>query len=446
MSDPRGTPWRRPRYESLLLVLVAVAALSPVYGISQDASRLCLTRAVVHGRLHDDLCLSTSGDRASYKGHLYTDKAPGMSILEVPAALAVRLPLPQEWPADSLRLWVVRLLSSGLGFLACVFLVGRVGEGLAPGYGGLALVTFGLGTLVAPFAAANFDHVPAAALGFGAFLLAWAQRPLLAGLAAGAALTVEYQTASILLVVGAYVALGGRRPLMRYALGVLPGATLLGAYDWLAFGAPWRLSYRYVTGEFARDQTSGFFGIAVPHPHILLIVLAGSGGLLVISPVVAAAAWGLVLLGRRYRPEAIVCAGVTLFFVLINSGYFLPYGGTSPGPRFMIAALPFLALGLGPVFARHPRMTTLLAAVSIVAISALTLTWASPHAGDHTIWVDLARLPVELGSSRFVQLLVANALNWLDVPRIWAAAVVECCAAAALTLALLGSLATDRFD
>jgi hypothetical protein len=141
-----------------------------------------------------------------------------------------------------------------------------------------------------------------------------------------------------------------------------------------------------------------------------------------------------------------VCAGVTLLFLLINSGYFLPYGGTSPGPRFMIPALPFLTLGLGPVFARYPLTTTLLAAISIVAMSALTLTWASPHAGDHTIWVDLARLPVQLGSSRFVHLLVANALNWLDVPRVWAAAVVACCAAAALTLALRGNLASDRFD
>ena len=155
MLHPTGLPWARPRHELLLLALVVVAALSPVYGISQDASRLCLTRALVHGRLYNDGCLSTSGDRASYNGHLYTDKAPGMSILEIPSAEAVRLSPPQAWPANSLRLWAIRILSSGVAFLVCAFLVGRLSEGLAPGYGALSLVTFALGTLVAPFAAAG---------------------------------------------------------------------------------------------------------------------------------------------------------------------------------------------------------------------------------------------------------------------------------------------------
>jgi len=44
----------------------------------------------------------------------------------------------------------VRALSVGLAFVLCAFLVGRVSEGLAPGYGGIALVSFALGTLVAP--------------------------------------------------------------------------------------------------------------------------------------------------------------------------------------------------------------------------------------------------------------------------------------------------------
>ena len=43
----RGLPWRRPRYELVLLVLVAFVALSPVQEITaQDTSRLCLTGAL----------------------------------------------------------------------------------------------------------------------------------------------------------------------------------------------------------------------------------------------------------------------------------------------------------------------------------------------------------------------------------------------------------------
>ncbi len=69
------------------------------------------------------------------------------------------------------------------------------------------LVVLGLGTFVAPFAATGFDHVPTAALGFGAFVLAWGRRPALAGVAAGIAYAVEYEAAAILVLVGVYVAL-----------------------------------------------------------------------------------------------------------------------------------------------------------------------------------------------------------------------------------------------
>ena len=47
-----------------------------------------------------------------------------------------------------------------------------------------------------------------------------------------------------------------------------------------------------------------------------------------------------VLVGDR---GAGVAAGMTVAFVLSDAGYFLPYGGNSPGPRFLVPALPFLA-------------------------------------------------------------------------------------------------------
>ena len=46
------------------------------------------------------------------------------------------------------------------------------------------------------------------------------------------------------------------------------------------------------------------------------------------------------------RAEALACAAATLVFALLSVGYFDPYGGESPGPRFLVPALPFLALGL----------------------------------------------------------------------------------------------------
>jgi hypothetical protein len=432
-------PWARPRHELLLLVLVAVAALTPIYRFGeQDRSRLCLTEAIGHGRLANDACLAPGLDRASFGGHLYSDKPPGMSLLELPAAAAVRLGPPERWASEPLRLWGVRVLSSGVAFLACVLLAGRLAEGLAPGLGAPALVAFALGTLVAPLAAGPFGHVAAAALGFGAFVLAWRRRPLAAGLLAGTAVLFEYQAALVAAILAAYVAASGLRALLRFAAGCLPAAALLGAYDTAAFGSPWHLSYRYVANRFAEDQARGLFGIGVPHAFSSYLVASGGGGLLVISPVVVAAAFGLVLLGRSHRREALVCGAVGVAFLALNCGYFLAYGGFSPGPRFLVPALPFVALGLGPAFARAPRLTGLLAAVSIVATTVRTLTWNNPRPEQQTLWGDIARVPYGVASTAVTGDFPRSWPEWLGFGRGAGVALVAAAALAAAAVSLRG--------
>ena len=135
---------------------------------------------------------------------------------------------------------------------------------------------------------------------------------------------------------------------MRFAAGALPGLLGLGLYDWAAFGSPLHVSYRYVANGYAHAQAQGLFGISWPRWHSVELVLVGDRGLLIASPVLVLAAAGLPLFARRHRREAAVCAAVTVCFLLLEFGYFLPYGGVSPGPRFLIPALPFLALGTPP--------------------------------------------------------------------------------------------------
>ena len=430
-------PWRRPRAELVILLLVAAVALSPVYVTDvQDISRLCLTRSLVAGQLHNDRCLARTIDRSQHAGHLYSDKAPGMSVLYIAPAEAVQLPSPVHWaPEGDLRLWLVRVFASGLPFLLCVFLVGRISEGVAPGLGAPAMAVFALGTLMAPLAVAGFDHVPAAGFGFLAFVLAWRRKPFPAGLAAGAALTTEYEAAAILLVVLAYTALQGRSAALRFAAGAAPGAALLAAYDWLAFGAPWRLPYHYLANEYATSQNAGFLGIHVPQLHAVRLVFLGDRGLLVTSPVVLAAAAGLALLWRRgFRAEAVTCTIVTAIFVLAECGYFLPYGGVSPGTRFLTPALPFLALGLAPAFARLPALTTLLAVASVIATTAVTLTWRVGAAYRDTVWGELGRVFTERGSSRLANEVTKTVLVW-GPNRLIGAGVTALLAAAVLGIA-----------
>jgi hypothetical protein len=434
-----AVPWARPRHELLLLVLVALAALSPVYVVSsQDISRLCLTRSLVQGRLTVAPCVGHEVDKARFDGRTYSDKAPGMSVLALPVAEAVRLPAPAHWRfGRDLKVWLVRVLTSGIAFVFLAFAVGRVAEGLSPGTGGLALVTFALATLVGALAATTFDHVTAGALGFAAFLCAWRRRPGLAGLLTGAALCVEYETGIVVAILALYVALGGVRPAVRYVLGVLPGALLLGAYDWAAFGSPLHPSYRYVANKYAASQATGLFGITLPRWHSTTQVLFGDRGILVAAPVLLAALLGLALLARRHLFEALTCAAIFLGFLLLEFGYFLPYGGVSPGPRFLVPAIPFLAVGLGPALARLPVVTTLLAAASLVASTALALTWSweSGVGYRQTVWGEVVRL-VTGARSRLPHHLASNVTTWLGLTGSQAALFVGACALCAFAIAV----------
>jgi hypothetical protein len=434
-------PWRAPRHELLLLALVAVAALTVVYPPrDQDISRLCLTRSAIHGRLSADSCLAGAGDVSNYGGHLYSDKAPGVSFLAIPAVAAVELGDKTQWHSSGdLRVWAARVAVGGVALLLCAFLVGRVAEGLVPGTGGPTLVAFALGTEAAALSMADFAHVPTAALAFAAFVLAWRRKPLLAGLVAGAAVLVEYEAGLIVVVLAGYVLLTGARALGRYLLGVAPAALALGAYDWAAFGSPFHLSYRYVADQFAANQAAGFFGIHAPSWHAIRLVFAGDQGLLFDSPFILAAAAGLVALWRRAGAEAAVCVVVVLAFLALDCGYFDPYGGDSPGPRFLTPALPFLALGLPFVLARFRILTTALIAASVIASTAIALTWpAGVNAYgryDGTVWRRIAGVLRHGTDDPLASWAQKNLLSWIGVRPLGAAAVVLCATLAATVLA-----------
>ena len=436
--------WAKPRHEFVLLLLVAVAALTPVDIVNtQDASHFCLSRALAAGRLDIEPCAGGASDIAFYGGYIYSNKAPGMSVLALPVVEAVGLPDSTAWTsAGDLRLWLVRVLTSGVAFLVCAFLLGRVAEGLNPGSGGFVLVVSALGTFVAPFAVTGFDHVPTAAFGFGAFVLAWGRRPALAGVAAGIAYAVEYEAAAILVLVGVYVALLGRRQLGRYLAGALPPVALSAVYSWVAFGRPWRIPQHYDLFSFPGvNPAAGILGIQAPNLTSVRLLFVGDRGLLVVTPIVVAAAAGLWLLyRRRLRAEALLCAAVFAAFVIGECGYGDPYGGTSAGPRYLIPALPFLMVGLAPAFTRWRLLTVVLAVVSIAASLVLTVTWAqSGFQGNHyrdTVWGEVARTVWHPSRSRLSFDLAKNVVDWAGASAPYAALIVGICAVAALSLSL----------
>ena len=418
-----------------MLGLVALAVL-PVVNLTgpQDRTRYELTRHVV---LYHTLTLEPGlFDRAVFDGRTYSDKAPGMSFLAIPTYEVERLAgiakAPSGWEDEGdLSLWLLRVLTSGILFLVSVLVVGRLAERYVPGTGAVTAAIFGTATLAAPLAPTFFEHDAAGAFAIAAFGLALrgSRRDVLAlaGLCAGVAVLFEYATALVAVTLAVFCAVRHGRRTGWFVAGGVPPALALAAYDWAAFGSPFHLSYRYIVGQLGDRQHQGFFGIGVPTWNGLREVLFVDRGLLVFSPVLVAAAAGLVLMWRRgHRGEALVAAFVTVAFVLSDAGYFLPYGGGTPGPRFFAAALPFLMLGLPFAVARFRRTTLALAAASVFLTTADAVTWGVRKETDRWYpghgFSDLSR----------------TVWVWLGVNRIYGAGIALLLAFAALAVGILG--------
>ena len=187
---------------------------------------------------------------------------------------------------------------------------------------------------------------------------------------------VEYEAGLIALALAVYVFVArGRRATMWYIVGGAPSAIALGVYNWAAFGSPFRLSYRFKDGVLDELHEEGFFGVASPDWSSLSTTLVGERGLVTLAPVLVLAAIGLIPFARRFRAEAVLSAAIVLLFVALEAGYFDPYGGVSPGPRFFAPALPFLLLGLPFAFRARPRLTLAFVVVSVALSTANSLTW-----------------------------------------------------------------------
>jgi hypothetical protein len=97
-------------------------------------------------------------------------------------------------------------------------------------------------------------------------------------------------------------------------------------------------------------RSMGFFmGLGRPDPAALRGILISSyRGLLFSAPWLALAVPGAIAWWRRgARAEAVTAGAVALFFVWLNASLVDWQGGWAMGPRYLVPALPFLALLVG---------------------------------------------------------------------------------------------------
>lgn len=377
---------------ALVSLVAAYAILVPDTAWNEN-SHYALIQSLADGTPIIDRFARETGDAAYFEGHLYSNKAPGLAFLALPLYLVldltgVRAALEakaggQDAVIKLLSLWVI-VVPAGL----LLYLVRRLAARVEPGFETAAAVTLGLGTLIFPYATTLYSHVLSAFLGFAAFSLLWRERGaapklgtvMAAGGLAGLAVTTEYPLVLLGVVLGFYAVSGTDRLRsgLAYSVGALAGTLPLLLYNRWAFGSFTHLSYA--------DQEAhsvGFLGLGVPRPSAGVELLLSSRGLLVCAPVLVAGAVGTVLLYRRgRRAEASVIGAVALVFLAYNSGWLLSiFGGLyEPGPRFLITALPFLAIPLAIAYRRFTAVTLGLAAASATLMTMATAT--SPPIGD----------------------------------------------------------------
>jgi len=373
--------------------LLAIASLGLAYATViqsfswNQTSHYALIRSLAHGTARIDRYANETNDKARYRGHWYSSRAPGLAMLSVPAygaLTALHVPalardMKAQRNADEM-VWALGLWGAVLPALVLLALVRAAADRLEPGYGTAAAVTLGLGSLVLPLGTLLFSHVLAACLGFGAFALLLRERAAPprtwwvagAGGLVGYAMTTEYALLFVGVVVGGYALLRGPRVrrALAYAGGVALGLVPLAVYDQAVYGSITHVAY----ADLPRHQ-SGFFGIRLPSLTVLVALVGDSRGLLALAPVLAAGLIGIVLLYRGgHRAEAVVIAAVCASYLLYNAGYFLPFGGGSPGPRFLVPTLPFLGVALAAAYRRLPGPTLALGAISATTLVTATLT------------------------------------------------------------------------
>jgi hypothetical protein len=315
-------------------------------------------------------------DKAEFGGHFYMDKAPGMTLLALPAmAIADHVAPPLEYVPPTLydanfehymtvRLRLAVALVSAVITALAALAMHDLGVRLTGSPSGalVASLGFALGTPVWGWSTTLFGHAPVAGLFVIAVWALWRageartmRFAAIGGAALGLAVLIELEA----VLAGSVIAMWGARGLWRADRRVVLAAAIAGAavllipfvtYNMIAFGTPFQLGYSGVVGFAGMDQ--GLFGLTSPKPIVLLKILVGMRrGLLWVAPVLVPAGVGLWLLARRHRGLAIMLAVAALTVLLVNSAYVYWDGGHSTGPRHSVPAIGLIAIGLAPFWA-----------------------------------------------------------------------------------------------
>ena len=431
MSGAIGRALHSERRRSLILFVLLLTCFGytlPRWADPNQNSRLDMVFAIVDdGTFQIDRYVANTVDYARVGDHYYSDKAPGIAFLGVPIYAAVRpvldLPIVHALEArlasnaafrstlrpegsgvleEKVRFAIVQVL---LAFVLAAVPSALLGVGM---YRWLAHVTpdarlrlavvAGYGLLSPAFAYANalYGHQLAAALLFGAFLLAYAGkdgmragRLAAIGVLLAASVLTEYPAAIVAGIIGVYTLVmlirhGHGRAIGWLVVGGAPLVAIWLAYNTVVFGAPWNLGYSYSTQWTAEHQV-GFMSLTVPSAESIWgVTFSAFRGLFLLSPLLLLSVAGFVAWWRSgvLRAEWWLAGAAGLGMIWFNASSAMWWGGFAVGPRYLLPGLPFLALGLAFALQAWGSRPAFRWAAFCAGMWSLMATWGLTLAGQ----------------------------------------------------------------
>jgi hypothetical protein len=364
--DGRGIVSLADRRVAIWLAFITFIACAWFHaggGWNQNAA-FDLTRAIVERHTFAiDAYAGNTGDVSRFGGHLYANKAPGLSFLAaVPYALlrAVEssdpsLPMLLTMNAYLCSLVVVALPAALIPALLFLFARRR---GVDARWATIVALTTALGTQLLPYGTVMMIAVPSAMLLLFAFT---SRHDVAAGLALGVATSMNYLCAPAIVA----FALLRRRRVPFVAAALLPLA-IVTIYQRIAFGSFVRTSIATMDERFVNRRA--LFGI-IELPSLEAawgITFSPYRGLFFFAPVLLlsfAGAWFWFRRNER-RGELAAIAFVALVFFTFNVTFNGWEGGFGIGARYLVPLIPLLAIAMLELRGRFASLFLTLAILS----------------------------------------------------------------------------------
>ncbi|KAB2889025.1 MAG: hypothetical protein F9K40_20065, partial [Kofleriaceae bacterium] len=357
--------WLARRWWAIAIALVMVYAFPhyPSIRSANELPRLYLVMAMA-----DDQTFAidegvarwgATADVSPSGGHQYSNKAPGSSMLAVPAYVALRgvthVAAGRE-PTLGEMMWTFRIWTGVLPTLLFLGLLWGFLARFTPDEDArrATIAIYGIGSMALTYSVLFISHQLSAVCIGAAWILAarviederddrWM---LAAGALAGAAPLVDYQAlfAAVPIAFWVLIELFERRrgfrpviqPIAWATLGAaLPIAILLYYHD-ACFGSPFRTGYA-ASETFAHFHQKGFLGMdRLRWEAFTGSTVAPDNGLLVFCPALVLALPGWVLMVRRgLVAHAAVTAAIAVIYLLFISSLVFWRGGWQMGPRYI---------------------------------------------------------------------------------------------------------------